>query len=307
MTMTQYLSSIRLANLINAYRARGHLQARLDPLGFSHSAPPLDLLPEYYGFKPEDMEIPINIDGEFGPQHASLNRILEILNRAYCGTLTLEYTHIQDPKERQWLQDKVESAVEEIHFSNKGKRAILDTIIRAEEFEYFLGRKFPNTKRFGLEGGESLIPAVEQIIKRGQKLGLQELIIGMPHRGRLNVLANVMGKPFSSIVAEFRNQNDTNEKSKTISGDIKYHLGASGDRRFENGERVHLSLASNPSHLEVINTVVMGKVRAHQLLRGKSVSHRVMGLLIHGDAAFAGQGVTMEALDLSQLKGYRIG
>ena len=303
MSNNSQLDSLRATKLIAAYRERGHLAATLDPLGLHRSTAAPELLPAFYGFSPEDMERAINLDGEFGLQQASLNRILEILRRAYCGTLALEYTHIQNPSERQWLKDKVESAVEEIHFSNKGKRAILNAIIRAEEFEAFLAGKFPNTKRFGLEGGESLIPAVEQIIKRGQKLGLVEIVMGMAHRGRLNILANVMGKPLSSIFAEFRNQQ---KPRQAISGDIKYHLGASADRRFENGEAVHLSLASNPSHLEVINTVVMGKVRARQLLKNLP-RHKVMGLLIHGDAAFTGQGVTMEALDLSQLRGYRIG
>ena len=313
------LDALRAQKLIAAYRDRGHLRANLDPLGLHRPPAAPELSAEFYGFLPQDHRRPISVDGAFGLQQASLTRILEILNRAYCQTLALEYTHIQDPVERQWLKERMESCFPQSWFSNTGKRAILQAVVRAETFEEFLGEKFPKTKRFGLEGGEALIPAMEQIIKRGQKLGLREMIIGMAHRGRLNVLASVMKKPMPYIFAEFRGE-ETRRRPDGGSGDIKYHLGTSADRMFENGVPVHLSLVPNPSHLEVVNPVVLGRVRARQLhmMRqerggGEALSdgqiprHKVMGLLIHGDAAYAGQGVVMEAFDLSQLKGYRCG
>lgn len=314
------LDALRAQRLIAAYRDRGHLRADLDPLGLHRSPAAPELSPEFYGFLSQDYRRPISLDGTFGLQQASLTRILEILNRAYCQTLTLEYTHIQEPTERQWLKERMESCFPESRFSNTGKRAILQAVVRAEEFEGFLQEQFPNSKRFGLEGGEALIPAVEQILKRGQKLGLREMVIGMAHRGRLNVLANVMKKPTPYIFAEFRGQ-ETRHHTADGSGDIKYHLGTSADRVFESGEPVHLSLAPNPSHLEVVNPVVLGRVRARQLQLMRKEDdgnhpsqdfwqiprHKVMALLIHGDAAYAGQGIVMETFDLSQLRGYRCG
>ncbi len=307
--------ALRAHRLINAYRCRGHLAADLDPLGLHRPPTAPDLSPEFHGFLPRDQSKIINLDGEFGLQQASLKRVLEILRRAYCGSLTLEYDHIQDLAERRWLKEQMEQCFEPLHFSKAGKRAILKAVVAAEEFEAFLQRKFPAAKRFGLEGGEACIPAIEQVIKRGQKLGLCEMVIGMAHRGRLNVLANVMRKPLAQIFAEFRGLAG---RRASAAGDIKYHLGAVADRKFESGDAVHLSLAPNPSHLEVVNPVALGRVRGRQLqlmrksgegspARGVIPKHKVMPLLIHGDASFAGQGIVMEILDLSQLRGYRCG
>ena len=213
--------------------------------------------------------------------------------------------HIQDKEQRDWIMDKIENIKPEEIFTDKGKKAILERLTAAEFFETFLDKKYTGTKRFGLEGGESLIPALEQILKYGGKNGIEEVVLGMPHRGRLNVLANFMGKPFSAIFSEFQG-NASNPDDVQGSGDVKYHLGTSSDRSFEN-INVHLSLTANPSHLEAVNPVVVGKVRAKQDQKNDVDRKKVVGLLMHGDAAFSGQGLVPETLDLSGLKGYKTG
>jgi 2-oxoglutarate dehydrogenase E1 component len=289
--------------LIRAYRTRGHLIAKLDPLELSTRREHPELRPASYGFTKVDYDRPIYIGGVFGLEFATLRQVLDILRRTYCGTIGVEYMHISDPVQRTWIQERIEGM--EVRFTPQGKRAILTKLIEAEGSERFLNVKYTGTKRFGLDGGESMVPALEQIIKRGGQLGLREVVIGMPHRGRLNVLANVMSKPYRAIFNEFRGgsaQPDDVEGS----GDVKYHLGTSSDREFDDN-RVHLSLTANPSHLESVDPVVLGKVRAKQDQRGDRERTEILPLLLHGDAAFAGQGVIAECLGLSGLRGHRTG
>ncbi|MBX6321569.1 MAG: 2-oxoglutarate dehydrogenase E1 component [Rhodospirillaceae bacterium] len=297
--------SIRALMLIRAYRVRGHLEADLDPLGLKPREPHPELDPATYGFGEADMDRPIFIDNVLGLTRATLREILAVVRATYCGRIGVEYMHIQDPAQKSWIQERIEGVRNQTLFTERGKRAILERLTAAELFERFLDRKYTGTKRFGLEGGESTIPALEQILKRGSQLGVDEVVIGMAHRGRLNVLANLMNKPFAAIFAEFQG-NPAHPEDVQGSGDVKYHLGTSADREFD-GRTVHLSLTANPSHLEAVNTVVLGKVRAKQRQKGDAEGRRVMGLLLHGDAAFAGQGLTAETLDLSQLDGYRTG
>jgi len=289
--------------LIRNYRTRGHLAAKLDPLELVGNREHAELKPETYGFEASDYDRPIYIGGVFGLEFATLREIITILKRTYSGHIGVEYMHISDPEQRLWIQERIEGR--EVGFTAMGKIAILNKLIEAESFERFLNVKYTGTKRFGLDGGESIVPALEQIIKRGGQLGVNEIVIGMPHRGRLNVLANVMGKPYRAIFNEFKGgsaQPDDVEGS----GDVKYHLGASSDREFDLN-RVHLSVTANPSHLEAVDPVVLGKVRAKQDQRDDMERKEVLPLLLHGDASFAGQGVVAECLGLSGLRGHRTG
>jgi 2-oxoglutarate dehydrogenase E1 component len=299
------LDSIRALMIIRAYRIRGHLVADLDPLGMRDQTPHPELDPKSYGFTEADMDRPIFIDNVLGLQMASMRQIVEIVKRTYCGTFALQYMHISDPEQASWLKERIEGYGKEIQFTREGRKAILNKLVEAEGFEKFLHVKYMGTKRFGLDGGEALIPAMEQIIKRGGALGLKEIVIGMPHRGRLSVLANVMGKPYRAIFNEFQGGSFKPEDVDG-SGDVKYHLGASSDREFD-GNSVHLSLTANPSHLEAVNPVVLGKVRAKQDQLGDTERRQVMAVLLHGDAAFAGQGVVAEGFGLSGLRGHRTG
>ncbi|HYZ44642.1 MAG TPA: thiamine pyrophosphate-dependent enzyme, partial [Xanthobacteraceae bacterium] len=299
--------SIRALMLIRAYRARGHFYANLDPLGLEPHHDEEDLNPRSYGFTEADYDRKIFLDRVLGLEFGTLREILAILRRTYCQTLGVEFMHISDPAQKGWIQERIEGPDKEITFTPEGKRAILNKLIEAEGFEKFCDLKFTGTKRFGLDGAESTIPALEQIIKRGGALGVKEIVIGMAHRGRLNVLAQVMGKPHRAIFHEFKGGSSTPNEVEG-SGDVKYHLGASSDREFD-GNRVHLSLTANPSHLEIVNPVVLGKVRAKQDQLGATREDRtmVMPLLISGDAAFAGQGVIAECFGLSGLRGHRTG
>ena len=299
------LDSIRALMLIRAYRVRGHLEANLDPLGLKTIEPHPELDPRSYGFTEADMDRPIFIDNVLGLETASLRKIVEVVRATYCGSIGVEFMHIQDPAQKAWIQERIESIRNQPDFTVNGKRAILERLTAAETFEQFLNKKYTGTKRFGLDGGEAMIPALEQILKRGGQLGLKEVVIGMPHRGRLNVLANFMGKPFQAIFSEFEG-GAAHPEDVGGSGDVKYHLGTSSDREFD-GNNIHLSLTANPSHLEAVNPVVVGKVRAKQEQGKYKDRSEVMALLMHGDAAFAGQGLVPETLDLSELKGYRIG
>ena len=299
------LDSIRAIMLIRAYRIRGHLAADLDPLGLQDVIPHPELDPKSYGFTDADMDRPIFIDNVLGLQHASLRQILEIVRRTYCGTFALQFMHISDPEQASWLKERIEGYGKEITFTREGRKAILNKLVEAEGFEKFCHVKFMGTKRFGLDGGESLIPAMEQIIKRGGSLGVNEIVIGMPHRGRLSVLANVLSKPYRAIFNEFQGGSSKPEDVDG-SGDVKYHLGASSDRTFD-GNTVHLSLTANPSHLEAVNPVVLGKVRAKQDQLSDLDRTQVLPILLHGDAAFAGQGVVAECFGLSGLRGHRTG
>ena len=296
--------SVRAIMLIRAYRIRGHLISNLDPLSIQKKEEHPELKPESYGFTKKDFNRKIFLDGVLGLQYADLNQILEILKKTYCSTIGYEFMHMGDPAEKAWIRDRIEGPEKDITFTENGKKAILNKIVQAEGFEKYLHVKFVGTKRFGLDGGESLIPALEQIIKRGGGLGAKEIKIGMPHRGRLNVLANVMGKPFRAIFSEFFGKSVN--ASKDFEGDVKYHLGASSNREFD-GNSVHISLTDNPSHLEAVNPVVLGQVRAKQFFHKDKIRKKVIPVLMHGDAAFAGQGIVAECFAMSGLPGHNIG
>jgi 2-oxoglutarate dehydrogenase E1 component len=299
--------SIHALMLIRAYRARGHFHAKLDPLGLEPIKNDEELDPALYGFGEPDLDRPIFLDRVLGLEFASVRQIVSILQRTYCHTLGVEFLHISNGAQKAWIQERIEGPDKEISFTREGKRAILNKLVEAEGFEKFCDVKFTGTKRFGLDGAEAMIPALEQIIKRGGAMGVREIVLGMAHRGRLNVLAQVMGKPHRAIFNEFKGGSSTPNEVEG-SGDVKYHLGASSDREFD-GNRVHLSLTANPSHLEIVNPVVLGKVRAKQDHLGATPEDRtmVMPLLISGDAAFAGQGVIAECFGLSGLRGHRTG
>ncbi len=299
------LDSIRAIMIIRAYRIRGHLAADLDPLGMTDRNTQPELDPKSYGFAESDMDRPIFIDNVLGLQTASMREIIEIVKRTYCGTFALQFMHISDPEQSAWLKERIEGYGKEIAFTREGRKAILNKLVEAEGYEKFLHVKYMGTKRFGLDGAESLIPAMEQIIKRGGNLGVRDIVIGMPHRGRLSVLANVMMKPYRAIFNEFQGGSFKPEDVDG-SGDVKYHLGASSDRTFD-GNTVHLSLTANPSHLEAVNPVVLGKVRAKQEQLADKDRTQVLPILLHGDAAFAGQGVVAECFGLSGLVGHRTG
>jgi 2-oxoglutarate dehydrogenase E1 component len=299
--------SIRALMLIRAYRMRGHFHAKLDPLGIEPPRDREELDPRSYGFSEADFDRKIFLDHVLGMEYASLREIVAICERTYCQTLGVEFMHISNAAQKSWIQERIEGPDKEISFTREGRRAILTKLVEAEGFEKFCDLKFTGTKRFGLDGAESLIPALEQIIKRGGNLGVKEIVFGMPHRGRLNVLTQVMGKPHRALFHEFKG-GSANPDAVEGSGDVKYHLGASSDREFDNN-RIHLSLTANPSHLEIVDPVVLGKVRAKQDQHGDPPDQRisVLPLLMHGDAAFAGQGVVAECFSLSDLKGYRTG
>ena len=300
-------NSVRALMLIRAYRMRGHFHARLDPLGIEPPRDREELDPRSYGFVEGDFDRKIFLDHVLGMEYASLREIVAICERTYCQTLGVEFMHISNAAQKSWIQERIEGPDKEISFTREGRRAILNKLVEAEGFEKFCDVKFTGTKRFGLDGAESLIPALEQIIKRGGNLGVKEIVVGMPHRGRLNVLTQVMGKPHRALFHEFKG-GSVNPDAVEGSGDVKYHLGASSDREFD-GNRIHLSLTANPSHLEIVDPVVLGKVRAKQDQHGDPPDMRisVLPLLMHGDAAFAGQGVVAECFSLSDLKGYRTG
>ncbi len=299
------LDSVRALMLIRAYRIRGHLKANLDPLNILKNNTHPELQPANYGFHESDMDRLIYIDNVLGLELATMREIVDIVKRTYCGTFALQYMHISNPSESQWLKERIEGYGKEINFTKRGRKAILNKLVQAEGFEKFLHKKYVGTKRFGLDGGESLIPAMEQIIKRGGALGVKDIIIGMPHRGRLNVLVNVLAKPLRAIFNEFQG-GSFKPKEVLFDGDVKYHLGASSDREFD-GNKVHLSLTANPSHLEAVNPVVLGKARAKQEQYDDDTRRSVMPILLHGDAAFAGQGVVAECFGLSGLTGHRTG
>ena len=297
--------SICALNLIRAYRVRGHLEADLDPLGLDALAHHPELDYRTYGFTEADLDREIFINNVLGRERATLREIVRLLRETYCGAIGVEYMHIQVPAERQWIQQRFERRDRRSSLTNAARKEVLRVLTVAETFERFLDRRYTGTKRFGIEGAESLMPALESILRRGAELGVEEFVLGMPHRGRLNVLANFMGKPYAAIFSEFQG-NAANPEHVQGSGDVKYHLGTSTDREV-GGRVVHLSLAANPSHLEAVNPVVLGKVRAKQRQRGDEQHKAVAGILMHGDAAFAGQGLVAESLELSDLRGYRTG
>ena len=297
-------NSIRAVALIRAYRQRGHLLAKLDPLGMMKTEYLDELHPDHYGFKKEDYNSKIYLDGVINKKHSNIREILEFLKKTYCGPIGYEYMHISNPVERKWIRDRIEKDDTAIQFTQNGKEAILNKLIQAEGFEKFLHTKYVGTKRFGLDGAESLIPSLEQIIKIGGQSKVKEIKIGMSHRGRLNVLANVLQKSYKRIFNEFAG--DISSPSKDGAGDVKYHLGASSDREFD-GNSVHVSLTDNPSHLEAVNPVVLGQTRAKQYFHEDHERNKVIPILIHGDAAFAGQGVVAECFAMSGLSGHNTG
>ncbi len=299
------LDSVRALMMIRAYRIRGHLAADLDPLKLREQDPQPELLPQTYGFGPDDLDRPIFIDFVLGLEMATINEIVEILQRTYCSTLGVEFMHISDPHQKGWLQKRIEGPDKGVSLDVESKKNILRKLIESVGFENFLNVKYTGTKRFGLDGGEAILPALERVIKRGGQIGVREVVIGMPHRGRLNVLANVMGKPFRAIFNEFKGGSFKPDEVEG-SGDVKYHLGSSSDRTLD-GNNIHLSLTANPSHLEIVDPVVLGKARAKQDQHDDDKRTSVLPLLLHGDAAFAGQGVVAECFGLSGLKGHKSG
>ena len=296
--------SVRAVTLIRAYRTQGNLLATLDPLGLKTSEYIDELHPKYHGFKKGDYENKIFLDGIINRKYATVREILDFLRKTYCGSIGYEYMHISNPIERKWFRDRVEKDENALQFTKTGKLFILDRLIHAEGFEKFLHTKYVGTKRFGLDGCESLIPVLEQIIKVGGRTKIKEVKIGMSHRGRLNVLANLLKKTYKRIFSEFAGE--IHSSGKDSAGDVKYHLGASSDREFE-GNSVHVSLTSNPSHLEAVNPVVLGQTRAKQFFHQDRERNKVIPILIHGDAAFAGQGVVAECFAMSGLPGHNTG
>jgi len=293
----------KVLQLIHNYRVRGHLVADLDPLD-RHRAPHRDLDPASYGLTLWDLDREFMTGGLSGEDRANLREILDILRETYCGTIGVEYMYIADPERKEWLQHRMESARNYPALDAASKKRVLQKLIEAESFERFLHAKYIGHKRFSLEGGETLIPLLDRILNDAALLGLREVVIGMSHRGRLNVLANTVGKPISQIFAEFEGNDPSSYQG---SGDVKYHLGASGTHLADTGETIAITVSPNPSHLEFVNPVVEGMVRAKQDAMGDKEHAHVLPLLLHGDAAFAGQGIVAETMHLSGLHGYRTG
>ena len=299
------LDSIRALRLIRAFRINGHLIADLDPLGISEREYPQELDYKSYGFVESDLEKEIFIDGSLGLEKGKLKNIIKILKETYSASIGVEFLHIQQADQKQWVQERIEEVRNKTNFTNEGKKAIYKRLVESELFEQFLDKKFLGTKRYGIEGGEAMIPGIEQIVKQACLSGIEDIIIGTAHRGRLTLLSSVLEMPYKKILSKFQGSlNDPNEVLG--SGDVKYHLGVSADREFEK-KKIHLSLTSNPSHLEAVNPVVAGKVRAKQTLAKDKTTDKVIGLLIHGDAAIAGQGVVAETFAMSQLRGFKTG
>ena len=295
-----------VSRLVQIYANRGHLIAKLDPLGIARRERPRILELAYFGLDESDLDRSFFTGSRVAdvPQRSTLREIIAMLERTYCGTVGAEFAHVSDTDERLWLQDEFQSGQINHRFSAEERRNILWQLTAAEGLERYLHTKYVGQKRFSLEGGDALIPLLDDVIQTGGALGAEEFVIGMAHRGRLNVLVNVLGKAPSALFSEFEGKYDT--AHLTGSGDVKYHKGFSADLRTQGGN-VHVALAFNPSHLEVVNAVVEGSVRARQERRDDSLGERVVPILIHGDAAFAGQGVVMETLQLSQARGYSTG
>lgn len=299
------LLAIHAHQLIRAYRVRGHLIANLDPLGIENRTSHPELDPAVYGFTEADYDTPIFLGGWLGLEQATLREIIALLKETYSGNIGIEYAHIQSLEQKEWLEHKMESSRSKPNLSAEEKRKNLKKLVEVEGFEQFLHVRYPGTKRFSIEGAENLMLCLETVLETGANLGVNEMVLGMPHRGRLNVLTAFMGKPYAAMLSEFQGNLATPD-DLAVSGDVKYHLGNSSDRQFGN-HMVHLSLSPNPSHLEAVNPVVAGRVRAKQDQQGDKERGKVMGLIIHGDAAFAGQGVVAETLMLSDIRGYTTG
>ena len=300
------LYALKVQQLIRSYRVRGHLLANLDPLGMQEKKIYADLQPETYGLSDADMNRVIYLGGNLGLERAPLSQILQILKETYCGTYAVEYMHIQDLAQREWIMERIENARGKPAFSNEEKKGILRSLMEVEGFEEFVQVKYTGMKRFSIQGGDAMVPSLLAILETASNVGVEEIVIGMPHRGRMNVLTTIMGKPYSELLSIFNGNLDFPENIDS-SGDVKYHLGASHDRPMADGKMMHLSLTANPSHLEIVNPVVVGKVRAKQDQYADTERKKVMALTLHGDAAFAGQGSVAETLAMADLRGYRTG
>jgi 2-oxoglutarate dehydrogenase E1 component len=294
----------RVLRLIHSYRARGHRIAWTDPLGGSTSYFP-ELDPAHYGFGDDDVNRPYIAGDLPGGPVQTLGQILTRLRSTYCRTVGVEYTHIQDPGHKSWLRSHLEESQGATELETSERLRVLEKLSAAELFERFLHTKFLGQKRFSLEGAESLIPLLDTIVEDCPRIGVREVVIGMAHRGRLNVLSNILGKSLESIFSEF--EDSPLIDSPFGSGDVKYHKGFSNDRRVKSGDRIHLSLTGNPSHLEAVGPVVEGRTRAKQMRAGDLDGQTILPVLVHGDAAFAGQGIVAETLNLSKLPGYSTG
>ncbi|KAI5289552.1 2-oxoglutarate dehydrogenase E1 component, partial [Ascosphaera atra] len=314
---SQISSHLRVQLLVRAYQARGHHKAKVDPLGirgekeaFGYSKPP-ELELSYYGFTEKDLDEEFELGPGILPRFATdtrtkmtLREIRDACERIYCGSYGIEYIHIPDRNLCDWIRDRFEIPTP-YKYSVDEKRRILDRLIWSSSFESFLATKFPNDKRFGMEGAETLVPGMKALIDRSVEHGVQDIVIGMPHRGRLNVLSNVVRKPNESIFSEFSGMAEPSEEG---SGDVKYHLGMNFERPTPSGKRVQLSLVANPSHLESEDPVVLGKTRAIQHYKADEKKHSTaMGVLLHGDAAFAAQGVVYETMGFHSLPAYSTG
>lgn len=320
--------SLGLSYLIRSYQVRGHEVANLDPLGihsFRDPTPPPELDYKYHGFKDEDLDRTLNLLGTStggntgyldilgkNRPNITLRQVLTNLKKTYCSSLGVEYMHMLSQDKLNWVRDQVENP-KWMHYSKEKKMHIYERLCFADHFEKFLANKFNTAKRFGLEGGESVIPGLKAMVDRGSELGIESFTFGMPHRGRLNVLANVMRKPMPQIFKEFQGTHyDLEEYLRhdwSSAGDVKYHLGTSMDRSYPDGRRVHLSLVANPSHLEAVNPVAIGKTRAKQYLSGNREEDKKkhMPVLLHGDAAFAGQGIVYETIQMSRVPDFAVG
>ena len=302
---TSTLDSIRALRLIRAYRINGHLIANLDPLELHEKNYHPELDYKSYGFNENDLDREIFIDGSLGLETASLKEIITILNKTYASSIGVEFLHIQSVEQKQWVQARIEEAYNKTNFTKQGKKAIFQRLVESELFEQYLDKKFLGTKRYGIVGGESMMPGIEQMVKQSCLLGVEDIYFGTAHRGRLTLLSTVLGMPYRGILSKF--QGDLNDPNEVLgSGDVKYHLGVSSDREFD-GKKIHLSLTPNPSHLEAVDPVVVGKVRAKQTITKDKTNDKVFGILIHGDAAMAGQGIVAETFAMSQLRGFRTG
>jgi 2-oxoglutarate dehydrogenase E1 component len=295
---------LRAGDLIHAYRAHGHLIADLDPLGHNEPSHPL-LEISAFGFDDSDLDRRVEFPEIGGQRRASLRALLGLLRSTYCGTLAVEYLDISDVDQRTWLQEHLEPGPARPVLTAEDRRHLLRKLVRAEVFERFLHTKFVGQKRFSLEGADSLVPVLDALVEDAARLGVDEMVLGMAHRGRLNVLANIVGKPYEMILAEF--EGAPLPRDVQGDGDVKYHLGYSRVQETRGGRKIDLSLSFNPSHLEAVNPVVEGMVRAKQRYRGDTERSRVVPVLIHGDAAFTGQGLVLETLALSELEPYRTG
>ena len=294
----------RVYSLVDAYRKAGHLQAQLDPLQRLVRDPHPELDPQNYGFADSDLDRVMPAGGLRGLDEAPLREIIRRLRATFCGHIGTEAMHIPERERRAWIWDRIEPTLNTPKLDRDTQLAIFKDLAKAELFEQFVHTKFVGTKRFSLEGGDTLIPMLDLIIEHAASAGIEEAVLGMPHRGRLNVLTNIMGKSPGDVFTEFE---DVDPETMFGGGDVKYHLGYSSDRTTRDGKRIHLSLAFNPSHLEAVDPVVVGRVRAKQRRLGSKAFEKVIGILMHGDAAFAGQGLVAEVLNLQSLRGYRTG